>query len=139
MDLDTAIVWAAARKNGVLITIRADGRPQSSDIVYAVDDGRFVISLTETRAKTRNMRRDPRVVLHITDPASWSYLALDGTAELSAVTTSPGDRTSDDLVAYYERVAGRPHDDWDEYRRAMVAEQRLLASIAPTSAVGQIK
>ncbi len=139
MDLTTAIEWAAARRNGVLITIRADGRPQSSDIVYAAVAGAFVISLTETRAKTRNLRRDPRAVLHLTDPASWSYLAFDGTVELSSPTTSPDDPTSDALVAYYERVAGGPHDDWDEYRRAMVAEQRLLATFTPTSVVGQLR
>ncbi len=139
MDLTTAIEWAAARKNGVLITIRSDGRPQSSDIVYAVLDGTFVISLTETRAKTRNLRRDPRAVLHLTDPASWSYLAFDGRVELSPPTTCPDDRTSDALVAYYERVAGGPHPNWDDYRRAMVTEQRLLATFTPTSVVGQIR
>lgn len=139
MDLATAIEWAADRKNGVLITIRSDGRPQSSDIVYVVADATFVISLTNTRAKIRNLRRDPRAVLHLTDPASWSYLAFDGLVEMSPVTTSPDDRTSDALVAYYEQIAGGPHDDWDEYRRAMVAEQRLLATFTPSSAVGQIR
>ena len=139
MDLASALEWAAARKNGVLITIRCDGRPQSSDIVYAVVGGTCVISLTDTRAKTRNLRRDPRAVLHLTDPASWSYLALDGTVELSPTTISPHDQTSDTLVAYYERVAGGPHPDWDEYRQAMVAEQRLLATFTPTSVVGRVQ
>ncbi|MEZ5341440.1 MAG: pyridoxamine 5'-phosphate oxidase family protein [Acidimicrobiales bacterium] len=76
MDLDTALTWAAQHTHGVMITIRSDGRPQSSDIVYFVADGEFVISLTDGRAKTRNLRRDGRAVMHLTDPDSWSYLPL---------------------------------------------------------------
>ena len=138
MELATALQWASSRKNAVLITIRKDGRPQSSDITYAIDDGAFTISVTRDRAKTANMRRDPRIVLHMTDPASWSYLSFDGTVELSPATTDVGDPTSDALVAYYERVAGEPHPDWDEYRQAMVDEGRLIVTFRPTSVVGQI-
>ena len=138
MELDTALSWAAGRSDAVLITIRRDGRPQSSDISYAYLDGRFVISITADRAKTANMRRDPRVVLHLTEPASWSYLSFDGTVELSPTAASPDDATCDALVEYYEQVAGQAHPDWDEYRQAMVEEGRLIATLTPTKAVGQI-
>ena len=137
MDLDTALNWAAGRNDGVLITIRRDGRPQSSDISYAFSDGMFEISLTHDRAKTRNMLRDNRVVLHITDRPTWSYLSIDGTVELMEPTTEPGDATSDALVEYYRKVAGE-HPDWDDYRAAMIAEGRLIARLTPNSAVGQI-
>ncbi len=139
MDLSTAIAWADERSNAVLITIRADGRPQSSDISYSVVDGTFEISVTADRAKTANMRRDPRVVLHISEPGAWSYLAFDGTVELMPPTVDPGDATADALVAYYEKVAGKAHPDWDEYRAAMVSEQRLLVLFKPASVVGQIR
>jgi PPOX class probable F420-dependent enzyme len=139
MDLTAAVDWADTHSHGVLITIRADGRPQSSDIVFVVEDGAFLISLTADRAKTRNLLRDPRAVLHITDPASWSYVSLDGVVELSPVTLEPGDATSDLLVAYYERATGGPHPDWDDYRRAMVEQHRLVARFTPNSAVGQIR
>lgn len=138
MEISEALTWAATRTNAVLITIRQDGRAQSSDIVYALDDGTFTISVTDDRAKTANMRRDPRVVLHLTDPPSWSYVSFDGTVELSPPTTEPGDATSDALCDYYEKVAGEAHHDWDEYRAAMVAEKRLVARFTPTSAVGQV-
>ncbi|MGI9601351.1 MAG: PPOX class F420-dependent oxidoreductase [Acidimicrobiales bacterium] len=138
MNLDTAMAWASTRRNGVLITLRGDGRPQSSDISYAVDGDSFLISVTDDRAKTRNMQRDARVVLHLTDPGSWSYLSFDGTAELSPVTAAPGDATSDALVDYYERVAGQAHPDWDEYRQAMIDEGRLVVRLRPANVVGQI-
>lgn len=123
----------------MLITIRRDGRPQSSDIVYHLGADRvFTISVTADRAKTANMRRDPRVVLHLTDRASWSYLSFDGRVELTDVTTEPDDEVADQLCAYYEAVAGEPHPDWDDYRRAMVEEGRLLVRFTPASVVGQV-
>lgn len=137
MDLTTALDWAADRRNGVLITLRKDGRAQSSDIAYAITDGVFSISLTVDRAKTANMRRDPRVVLHVTEPTSWSYVAFDGTVELTPVTTAIDDATSDALVEYF-RLVGGEHPDWDEYRQAMVDQKRMLARLAPTSVVGQV-
>lgn len=139
MNLDQALTWAAERKHAVLITLRRDGRPQSSDIAYVVDDDSLLVSITDDRAKTRNLRRDPRAVLHITDPGAWSYVAFDGVAELSAVTTEADDETSDRLVTYYEAVAGQPHPDWHEYRQAMIDEQRLLLRLRPTSVVGIIR
>ncbi len=138
MELSSALTWAADRKNAVLITIRKDGRPQSSDIAYTVNDGAFAISVTGDRAKTANMRRDPRTVLHITDPASWSYASFDGTVELGPITQATDDNIADLLVAYYEQVAGQAHPDWAEYRQAMVEEGRLIVTFRPTSVVGQI-
>ena len=33
------------------------------------------------------------------------------------------------LVDYYRRSAGREHEDWEEYRRAMERERRVLIRI----------
>ena len=139
MDLDSALQWAADRRDGVLITLRRDGRAQSSDITYLLDDGTFVVSVTADRAKTHNMGRDPRVVLHITDPPAWSYVSLDATAELTPVAAAVDDPTVDQLVAYYRGVRGEEHPDWDDYRRAMVADRRLVARITPHAAVGNLR
>ncbi len=138
MELHDALAWASDRRNAVVITIRRDGRPQSSDISYWLDGQRFVISVTADRAKTANMRRDPRVVLHITDPGSWSYLSFDGIVELTEPAADATDATVDALVDYYQKVSGQAHPDWDEYRAAMVSEGRLLVRFTPVSVVGQI-
>lgn len=137
MDLSTALEYAAKGRIATLITIRTDGRPQSSDITYTVEGPALQISVTDDRAKTRNMRRDPRVVVHLSNPAGWTYLSFDGTVELSAVTTSPDDETAEALVAYYRAVSGE-HPDWGEYRRAMIDEARLIVTFTPTKVVGQI-
>lgn len=138
MELEEALQWASTRKNGVLITIRKDGRPQSSDILYLVENGSFLISVTADRAKTHNMKRDPRVVMHLTDIQSWSYASFDGAVTLDPPAMAPDDETVDRLVAYYEAAAGEPHPNWAEYRQAMVDEKRLIATFTPRSVVGQI-
>ena len=138
MELDRALDFAAQHKTATLITIRRDGRPQSSDIAYDVSDGVIRISVTDDRAKTHNVRRDERVVLHVSKPDQWSYVSLDGIVELTEVTTEAGDATSRLLADQYERVSGQPHPDWDEFFEAMISERRLLALVRPTSAVGML-
>ena len=83
------------------------------------------------------MQRDNRVVLHITDRSSWSYLSFDGTVELMPPATTPDDATNDLLVDYFRALSGE-HPDWDEYRQAMIDEGRLIATMTPTSVVGQL-
>ncbi len=138
MEIAETLEWAAGHRNGVLITIRRDGRPQSSDIVYAVDGNVVRVSVTAGRAKTANMRRDERVVLHVSDPGSWSYVSFDATVELSPTCADPADAVADELVDLYRSVTGGEHPDWDEFRRAMADERRLVARIRPRSVTGQV-
>lgn len=137
-DLPAALEFARDRHKGVLTTIRRDGRPQLSNIVFATSTGGSpLISVTDDRAKTRNLRRDPRAALHVTDDSFWRYVVLDGTAEVSGVTESPHDAVADTLVEIYRQVSGE-HPDWDEFRAAMVAERRCVVTLTPSTAYGQI-
>ena len=139
MDLGTAIAFAREHRRCVLISLKRDGRPQSSNVLHVVDDdGTFLVSLTDDRAKTRNFRRDPRVSLHVSSADFWSYVVLEGEAELTPVAQDPGDATVDALVDYYRKGAGE-HPDWDEYRHAMVSERRLLLRVHPSYAYGLIR
>lgn len=137
MDIETALEWAAQRHSAVLITIRSNGRPQSSDIAYAVTDGMIKISVTGDRAKRRNLERDPRAVVHVTSPDAWSYVSLEGDVELSPIAASPDDETVAELAALLCDVQGKDHPDWDEFNQAMVDDQRLVIRFTPTKASGQ--
>jgi PPOX class probable F420-dependent enzyme len=128
--------WLAARHNGTLITIRRDGSPQSSNIGYGVLDGVFKVSVTDDRAKTHNLRRDPRGVLHVTGDSHWQYVSVSVTAELSPVTTTPGDEVGQELLRLYDAIAPEPHPDPQEFLEAMVSERRLVLSLTPVSAAG---
>jgi PPOX class probable F420-dependent enzyme len=111
-----------------LVTIKRDGRPQLSNISYVYDPDRALvrISLTDTRAKTRNLRRDPRASLYLTSANGRAYQVVEGTVELTPVATAPDDATVEELIDVYRAARGE-HPDWAEYRAAMVADQRLVA------------
>ena len=135
MDIDRALAFAAGRRNALLTTLRADGRPQQSVIFFEADGDRFTISLTDTRAKTKNLRRDPRAALFIWGDDVFTWVGLDGRVELSPVARTPDDAVVDRLVDYYRRSNGE-HENWAEYRQALVDDQRLVATFIATSATG---
>jgi len=135
MDLDRALAFAADRRNALLTTLRTDGRPQQSVIFYLADGDRFTISVTDTRAKTRNLRRDPRAALYVPGDDVFTWVGFDGHVDLSPVAASPDDAVVDRLVEYY-RSANGEHEHWNEYRRSMVDDRRLVATFVATSATG---
>jgi PPOX class probable F420-dependent enzyme len=139
MDLERALAFAADHSKGVLITLRGDGRPQSSNIVYVIDGAVARVSITDDRAKTRNLRRDARAVLHVNSDDFWSYVALDGVCELTPLATTPGDDVCRELAEIYERAAGKPHPDWNEYFDAMIKDKRLVLRFRATSAAGMTR
>jgi PPOX class probable F420-dependent enzyme len=109
-----------------------------SNIVYVIDSAGIArISVTDGRAKTKNLQRDPRALLYVHGDSHWSYVVLDGEVELSAVAQRPDDATVDELVEIYRALSGE-HPNWDEYRAAMVADHRLVVRFRATSASGQI-
>jgi PPOX class probable F420-dependent enzyme len=139
LRLDEALAFVARHRQGVLVTLRADGRPQLSNILYVPGDGGTArISVTDSRAKTANLRRDPRASLHVTTPDFWSYAVLDGTVALSSVAAATDDDVVDELVDMYRSARGE-HDDWDEFRRAMVDQRRIVATLTATHAYGMLQ
>lgn len=120
---------------GILATIKQDGRPQLSNVGYAWDGTTIRVSVTDDRAKTHNVRRDPRVAFEVTRPDFRGYVVVEGDAELTAVTADPHDATTDDLVDLYRTIAGE-HEDWDDFRAAMVRERRLVLRLRPTHSYG---
>ncbi|MGW7203756.1 PPOX class F420-dependent oxidoreductase [Streptomyces sp. NPDC054837] len=122
---------------GVLVTLKRDGRPQLSNVSHAYyPDERIIrVSITDDRAKTRNLRRDPRASYHVTAADRWAYTVAEGTAELTPVAQDPYDETVEELVRLYRDVLGE-HPDWDDYRAAMVRDRRLVLRLKVERAYG---
>lgn len=130
---DDALAFLAARRHGVLATIKSsDGRPQLSNVAYAWLDGVIGISVTAGRAKVANARRDPRVSLYVVSDDFWTYVVAEGEAELSPVSTEPGDAAGRRLLEVFEAAAGKPHPDPQEFFEAMVTDRRLVLSFRPS-------
>jgi PPOX class probable F420-dependent enzyme len=134
VELESARAFLRQRHNGILATIKRNGRPQLSNVLYLLDDdGRIKVSVTQTRAKTHNLRRDPRATLHVQGRDWYEFLVVDGVTELIE-----GPAVGQALRDVYRKIRGE-HPNWDEYDAAMVKDQRLLLSISIDHAYGTIR
>jgi len=123
---------------GVLATIKSNGLPQLSPVTpfYDRDAGVIYVSMTEGRAKTANLRRDPRAALEVTSSDGWAWATAEGTATLTGPGTDPNGPEVEALVDYYRSAAGE-HPDWDEYRAVMVSDRRVLMALAVDRVYGE--
>jgi PPOX class probable F420-dependent enzyme len=138
VELAEALALAKTCRWSVLVTIRANTRPQLSNVGHLVsDDGLIRISITADRAKYKNLLREPWAALHVAREDFFAYAVIEGEVELSPVASQTDDGTVEELVALYRGFAGE-HDNWDEFRRAMVSERRVVARLRPTRAYGMI-
>ncbi len=139
MELSSAVDFVRTNRQSVLTTIRRNGRPQLSNVAHAVfDDGMIRVSITADRAKYHNLRRQPWAALHVTSKNFGAYVVLEGDVELAPVAARPDDATVEELISYYRALMGE-HPDWDDYRRAMVADRRTMVRLTPTHAYGMLQ
>ena len=135
---DKLLALICGNSLGVLATIKGDGRPQLSNVSYHFDQRGVAIqvSITEPRAKTRNLRRDPRASIHVSSDDGWAYAVAEGDVVLTPPAATPDDDTVEGLIALYRNIAGREHPDWDEYRQSMVDDRRVLMTMPITHLYG---
>jgi uncharacterized protein len=124
MNHTDALVYLSANSRGVLTTIKRNGRPQLSLIDYGLDeDGLIKVQTTLPAAKTRNVRRVPRVSLSVVGADWGTYIVAEGVAGLIEEDPLPA------LRHVYQLIAGQPHPDWDEFNQAMIDEQQVVMRI----------
>ncbi|MEU1985099.1 PPOX class F420-dependent oxidoreductase [Nocardia sp. NPDC019395] len=129
----------AESRLGILATIKSDGLPQLSPVTpyYDRDADVIYVSMTEGRAKTVNLRRDPRAALEVTRADGWAWATAEGTVTLTGPGTDPHGPEVEALVDYYRKAAGA-HPDWDEYRSVMVSDRRVLMKLSVQHVYGAI-
>ncbi|WP_338702946.1 PPOX class F420-dependent oxidoreductase [Streptomyces sp. Q6] len=136
-DFDPRTLLAESRL-GVLATIKSGGLPQLSPVMPFYDRANetLYVSMTEGRAKTANLRRDPRAALEVTGSSGRAWATAEGKVTLIGPGTDPHGPEVEALVDYYRAAAGE-HPDWDEYRTVMVADRRVLMIMAVDHVYGQ--
>ena len=129
MEIEKAREFVRHNHRAVFHTRRKDGSPQLSPVTSGVDEsGRVIVSSREPAAKTRNVRRDPRVSLCVFgDGFFGEWVQIDGTAEVISLPEA-----MDGLIDYYRSISGE-HPDWPEYREAMLKQGKSLLRITPQS------
>ncbi|MFN8026348.1 MAG: PPOX class F420-dependent oxidoreductase [Acidimicrobiia bacterium] len=125
MEIADAVEFVRGHRDAVMLTRRRDGSPQLSPVTCSVDaTDTIVISTRETALKVKNLRRDPHVSLCVLAEGFYGkWIQVDGTAEIVSLPDA-----LEPLVEYYRSLRG-DHPDWDEYRAAMVTDQRCLLRI----------
>jgi PPOX class probable F420-dependent enzyme len=128
----------AEARLGVLATIKGSGVPQLSPVTpfYDRDAGVIYVSMTEGRAKTANLRRDPRAALEVTSSDGWAWATAEGSVTLTGPGADPHGPEVEALVDYYRSAAGE-HPDWDEYRSVMVSDRRVLMAMTVDRVYGE--
>jgi PPOX class probable F420-dependent enzyme len=128
----------AQARIGVLATIKANGLPQLSPVTPFYDQQAEVVyvSMTEGRAKTANLRRDPRAAIEVTSADGWAWATAEGSVTLTGPGTDPHGPAVEALVDYYRAAAGE-HPDWEEYRSVMVSDRRVLMTLAIERVYGE--
>ncbi|MDH3247808.1 MAG: PPOX class F420-dependent oxidoreductase [Acidimicrobiia bacterium] len=138
MKVHHAMEFVGRHHKGVLATVRSNGLPQMSNIVFSAIDGAVWVSVTDGRAKTANLRREPRAVLHVTTTEFTEYAVMECDAELTDVALDPTDATIAALRRLYRNISGE-HPDWDEFDRAMIDDCRLVVKLYPVHCYGQLE
>ncbi len=105
-----------------LATSMTDGSPQLTQTWVDTDGTDVLINTVRGYLKVRNMERDPRVALTVSDPADpFRYYQVRG--RVRSITT---DGAAEHIEALSQRYLGRPYP-WFGGRD----QQRLLVSIEP--------
>jgi PPOX class probable F420-dependent enzyme len=126
VDVAAAQDYIRSNHHAVMATSRKDGRPALSPVLVTLDaEGRVIVSTRETAMKVKHLRRDPRIsasVFH--DGFFGDWIQIEGSAEIV-----PLPEAMETLVEYYRSISGE-HPDWDDYRAAMVRDQRVIVRFA---------
>jgi PPOX class probable F420-dependent enzyme len=131
VDLDQARQFLRSNHRAVMATLRRDGSPQMSPITISVDsDGHAVVSSRETAIKVKNLRREPRAWICVVPDPFYGVPFVQVEGDVTIVDLPDA---MDGLVNYYRSISGE-HPDWDDYRAAMVRDQRVLIKLAITRA-----
>ena len=133
MTPDEALAFVARNHRAVLATRRgSDGEPQLSPVTVGVDDdGHVIISTCEPLAKVKNLRRHPHASLLVMNDGFYGpWVQIEGPVDIVELPEA-----MELLVDYYRRISGE-HPDWDDYRAAMVRDQRVIVRVTPERVLG---
>ncbi|GGV46598.1 PPOX class F420-dependent enzyme [Kitasatospora herbaricolor] len=110
----------------ILATNKSSGHPHLTTMLYSWDAAARIVrfSTTADRIKVKQLRRDPRAAVHVQGDDVWSFAVAEGEADVSAVTTTPGDTVGRELLAMVP-AAARPQDE-DAFLTQLVAERRVV-------------
>jgi PPOX class probable F420-dependent enzyme len=125
-------------REAVIATIRRDGTPQLSNVLYVADPANRLVRIstkTDT-VKVRHLRRDPRAALHITGDDFWAYAVAEGSVTVSDVATTAEEAVIEELRQIHSAFYG-PQTGAD-FESTMIAQRRVVLRVQITRVYGLI-
>ena len=138
MEFDPKITqFISDNPQGVLTTYRRNGRAQMSILTVRPHERGVAVSITEDRAKFKNLLREPQCSILISAADWWSgYVVIDGTAEFTWSGNSDPQVLRSARRDVFSATTRRRSEDWDEYDRLVDDDKRVALVIRPTHVYG---
>jgi len=122
---------------GVLTSFRRNGMPQLSIVTVYPRDGGVGVSITETRAKFKNLLRDPRCSILVSHVDWWSgFLVFEGRAEMNHSGNTDPEKLRLARRYIFSATTRRRSADWDQYDRIAAADKRVALVLRPDHIYG---
>lgn len=133
----TVIQFIQDNPQGVLTTYRRNGEAQMSIVTVRPHRGAIGVSITEDRAKFKNLHRNPRCSILVSAADWWSgFIVFDGDAELIWSGNTDPETLRMARREVFSATTRRRSADWDDYDRLVDADRRLALIIHPTHMYG---
>jgi PPOX class probable F420-dependent enzyme len=120
----------------VLTTFRRDGAAQMSIISCGPYRDGIAFTVTEDRAKLKNLKRDPRCSLLVSRESWWGFAVLEGHAQVLSADNTDSDELRLALRDVYRAASGEEHPNWEEYDHAMRDDRRAAIIVVPDHIYG---
>jgi PPOX class probable F420-dependent enzyme len=128
---EAARQFAEKNSRAALTTFRKSGAAQMSVVMCTpIGDG-VALTTPDDRAKLKNLARDPRCSLLVSQDDWWGYVVIEGSARIDTVETLG----RDGFLAACRQISDE-HSDWDEYDQAMIDEHRAIVTVVPDQVYG---
>src|SRR5262245_4810535 len=122
---------------GVLTSFRRNGMPQLSIVTVYPRDGGVGVSITETRARFKNLLRDPRCSILVSHVDWWSgFLVFEGKAELTHSGNTDPEKLRLARRYIFSATTRRRSADWEQYDKIAAADKRVVLIVRPDHIYG---
>jgi PPOX class probable F420-dependent enzyme len=133
---DNVREFATQTHRGVLTTFRRDGNAQMSIITCGPYRDGIAFTVTETRAKLHNLRRNPDCSLLVSNENWWGFVVLEGQATILSASNTDADELRLALRDTFRTASGEEHSNWEEYDQAMRDDRRSVIVVVPERIYG---
>jgi PPOX class probable F420-dependent enzyme len=126
MEIADAQKFLRENHRACIAVRQKDGWPQMTFVTPGIDlEGRAIITSRGSTYKVKHLRRDPRVSMLIFGEqySGSKFVQIHGTAQIVDLPAA-----MDMLIYSYQQVRGE-HKNWDDYRKQMRDEKRVIIRV----------